>query len=83
MYAMKLQLFRNARYPLFINAWYERMVDDYQLPPVELLLKSLHQDITWPDHPYGYEVYYLENLREQSEKTLLQVRFLPNDELDM
>ena len=76
---MRMQLFRNARYPLFINAWYERLTSDYGIPSIELLIKSLHNEVTWPQHPYGYEVYYLENLREENNKTLLQVRFLPND----
>jgi hypothetical protein len=81
MYAMRLQLFKSITYPLFLNAWYERMTSNqFQLPPVELLLKSLNQDVTWPKHPYGYEVYYLENLKEQDNTTLLQVRFLPTDE---
>ena len=44
-----------------------------------MLLASIQHDVSWPNHPYGYEVYYLENLREQNEKTLLQVRFLPTD----
>jgi hypothetical protein len=77
---MRLQLFKSTTYPLFLNAWYERMtLNQFQLPPVELLMKSLNQDVTWPKHPYGYEVYYLENLKEQDNTTLLQVRFLPTD----
>ncbi len=80
MYTMRLQLFKSTTYPLFLNAWYERMTSNqFQLPPLELLLKSLNQDVTWPKHPYGYEVYYLENLQEQDNTTLLQVRFLPTD----
>jgi len=80
MYTIRLQLFTSTTYPLFLNAWYERMTSNqFQLPPVELLLKSLNQDVTWPKHPYGYEVYYLENLKEQDNTTLLHVRFLPTD----
>ena len=44
-----------------------------------MLLKSLNQDVTWPDIPIGYEAYYLENLKEKDNTTLLQVRFLPTD----
>ena len=80
MYVMRLQLFTSTTYPLFLNAWYERMTSNqFQLPPVELLLQSLKQDVTWPKHPYGYDVYFLENLKEQDNTTLLQVRFLPSD----
>jgi len=80
MYTMRLQLFTSTTYPLYLNAWYERMTSNqFQLPPLELLLKSLKQDVTWPKHPYGYEVYFLENLKEQDNTTLLQVRFLPTD----
>jgi hypothetical protein len=80
MYTMRLQLFTSTTYPLFLNAWYERMTSNqFHLPPVELLLKSLKQDVTWPEHRYEYEVYHLENLKEQDNTTLLQVRFLPTD----
>ncbi len=79
MYIMKLQLFGNTHYPLFNNAWYECLVADFQLPSLALLLTSLHHEVVWPEHPQGYEVYYLENLREENEKTLLQVRFLPDN----
>lgn len=72
MYCLSLSLYRSASYPLFAGAFYERLAELNEMPTLATLLKSLRSDVEWPD---AAQVYYLENLREQSDMALFQVRF--------
>lgn len=73
MYVMQLHLYRSRSFPLYCGAFYERLAELYELPSVATLMKSLQDEVKWPG---GSQVYYLENLREHSEETLFQIRFL-------
>jgi hypothetical protein len=59
---------------LALTALYGAIADKYQLPELELLLRSLKSDVQWP-HADRLQVYFLDSLMEQTEKDLFQVRF--------
>ncbi len=72
MFVRCLSLYVQREYPLLPNSFYEKLAGHYHLPTLNALLATLCKNVIWPDN-IGYEVYYLENIREQSDKT---VRFL-------
>lgn len=76
MYCTKIDLYGSRAYPLALGAIYEKVVEYYDLPSIELLLRSLQRDVQWPKGRHGrLEAYCLDNLKEQSETTIFQVRF--------
>ncbi len=76
MYCTKIDIFGSRTYPLLLNAIYGSLAERYQLPSVDLLLKSKEEDVQWPDREYSrFEVYYLDNLIEANRRDLFQVRF--------
>lgn len=75
----QLHLYAQKQYPLLSNGFYERIAEYYHLPPLDMLTASLQKEVAWPQSSLAYEVYYLENLREDSPKSLFQVRFLPSE----
>jgi hypothetical protein len=75
MYCMQLHLYRSREYPLLCGAFHERLVELYDLPPIATLLKSLKSDVEWAG---SAQVYYLENMREQNDKAVFQIRFSPS-----
>lgn len=77
MYVMAIHVHRTSQAPIVVNALYEKIAEMYKLPAIETLLSSLNNDVTWFDNS---EVYYLENMKEQSEKLLFEVRFFVSKE---
>ncbi len=72
MYCLKLALFGSRIDRLALNAIYEQVALRYELPQIELLRKSVDTSVLWPSG--DYQVYYLDNLREQQDKLLFQIR---------
>lgn len=75
MYCTQLSVYGNRVYPLLVGAIYEAVCLDYNLPSVDLLMRSLKNDVVWPTGDNNLQVYYLDNLQENNRKDLFQIRF--------
>jgi hypothetical protein len=80
MYCTTLSLYGSKQYPLALTALYGAIAEKYQLPELELLQESLHDEVQWPATE-RLQVYFLDSLTERNEKDLFQVRFAPFHEM--
>jgi len=79
MYCLQFHLYSVRSFPLFCSAFYERIAELYELPDMATLMKSLNNDVTWPNN--DVQVYYLENMKEQNDKAVFQLRFAPSPQI--
>lgn len=81
MYCTKLDIYGLKQYPLLLSAIYEGIAEIYNLPPLEMLMSSIKTDVQWPDRStHGLQVYYLEDMIEESASHVFEIRFKPAKE---
>lgn len=74
MYCSQLSIYGSRAYPMALSSLYEAMAEKFILPDIQTLMGSLKRDVSWPPND-RLQVYYMENMLEQNEKALFQVRF--------
>lgn len=82
MYVTNFHIYGSKQYPLVLGSLYEAIAEKFELPALETLVKSLNNDVEWNRTERNrLQVHYLEDMIEQQDKSVFQVRFATNKDV--
>lgn len=69
-----------SSFPRFINYLYETLQEKHDLPRVSLLIKGIHDTVSFPKTERSYEIYYVESLKTLSKYHIFLLYFYPSNQ---